>query len=257
MRTRSIQNTGRTIVVGACVSCLSAGVCLAGGKTCVQDGAATTKICLEWSQGGNPVELTDFEVDFTDASNPDITLKSGDLDVGEVTGVGTIDVSANVTGDIVVNGDLDGSVTVGRLKSQGVTAAGRILVGGLMDGDITVKWDTALLTLIRLTGGFGSNGNLIINDLRSNFNANGTIHVGSTETATPLDDVAFDGTILIKDSTSGNYGNLEGTIRVVGCHLSNADLDICICGDNNGTIDIVQTGCARQIDWSCTSRSCP
>ena len=50
----------------------------AGGSDCRT--GPTVKICVEWGQGGNPTHLTDYTVDFSDSSNPDVELMTADLD---------------------------------------------------------------------------------------------------------------------------------------------------------------------------------
>lgn len=186
-------------------------------------------------------------------------LAGAELTMGTFGDTAYLWVSEAVVGDIVVKGDFEegGAMYIQEtLKSVGATAAGRILIDGVLDGELTFGQETQGATLIRALGGIGSAGSITINDSRGNFNANGMIHIGSTSEETPLDDVTFDGSIMIKDTTGGADGDLNGTIKVVGCHASSADLDICICGTNNGTITIVQTDCTNQVGHDCVT-GCP
>ena len=66
--------------------------------------------------------------------------------------------------------------------------------------------------------------------------------------------MTFDGSIMIKEGHGG--GDLNGNITVYGCHATEDELDICICGRNGGTVDIIQTACENQVQASCVS-GCP
>jgi hypothetical protein len=186
-------------------------------------------------------------------------LAGAELTMGTFGAEAFLWVSEAVVGDIVVKGDFEegGAMYIQEtLKSVGATAAGRILINGVLDGELMIGQETQGATLIRALGGIGSAGSITINDSRGNFNANGMIHIGSTSEETPLDDVTFDGAIMIKDTTGGAGGDLNGTIKVVGCHATDDDLDICICGDENGTVTIVQTDCTPyQVGRTCSG--CP
>jgi len=48
----------------------------AGGSDCRT--GTSVKVCVEWTQGGTPVHLTNYTVDFSDASNPDVELQTGE-----------------------------------------------------------------------------------------------------------------------------------------------------------------------------------
>lgn len=69
--------------------------------------------------------------------------------------------------------------------------------------------------------------------------------LGSNVYVTNIPDIFFDGSIRI-------HGDLNGDIQVEGCHATNEDLDICVDGQINGDINIVQKGCSEQVDSSCT-----
>ena len=61
--------------------------------------------------------------------------------------------------------------------------------------------------------------------------------------------------IRIKDdSTDGSHGDNNGRIAVIGC-LSH-DINICIDGDNNGTVSLIQTGCFPTYVDTCPSTPC-
>ena len=116
---------------------------------------------------------------------------------------------------------------------------------------------TASGSLISLPGGLGPNGIVTVNDTQGGFNASGTIHIGR-DVQNGQEIVTFDGSIRIMKKLLGPGGGLLlGVIKVVGCHATSADLDICICGDNLGTVEIVQDGCDPQVGWSCISNVCP
>lgn len=177
-----------------------------------------------------------------------------DLGTSDVLGNGLIDIQGDCSGDIQVTGDVIGD---GKIEVDGtLESTGRILIDGLLRGNIVIDEETQSLTLIRLTEGIDSGYAVTINESRGNFNANGTIHVGPVLYLgdTPPD-LTFDGGIMIKDTTGGAGGDLEGTIKVVGCH-NTGDLDICICGDNNGTVTIDQPNCTNQVTHSCVT-GCP
>ena len=78
-------------------------------------------------------------------------------------------------------------------------------------------------------------------------------YIGQTNPPTPLEEVTFDGCIYVRDeSGSGNDGDLNGYITVVGCHATDDDLCICVDGSvGQGAITITQTGCTEQVTHSC------
>ncbi|MCH7526511.1 MAG: hypothetical protein IID39_03655 [Planctomycetes bacterium] len=179
------------------------------------------------------------------------------LGISHVLGNGFIDVQGNASGDIEVTGDVIGD---GKIEVDGaLESTGRILIDGFIKGAVTIGKETMTNSLIRTNKGLdpdNGSGDITVNNSRGNWDANGTIHVGGGISEQTPDDIVFDGTILIKDDINGNGGDLSGLIKIVGCHADTNDLDICICGDNNGTVQIVQTGCTNQVDWSCVS-GCP
>ncbi len=176
----------------------------------------------------------------------------GDVSGGGVPSVG---VGRDMAGDVCISGDLlsSGTISIGdKLKSTG-----RILIDGLCSGTVSVGENTEALSLIRATEGLGSSGSITVNFDEGDFDADGSMYFGTTTASPPLDSVTFDGSILILDDSSGNGGDLGGRIRVVGCHATADDLDICLCGgDGAGNIEIVQTNCTNQVEASCVS-GCP
>ncbi|MHC4065773.1 MAG: translocation/assembly module TamB domain-containing protein [Planctomycetota bacterium] len=172
-------------------------------------------------------------------------------DFADTLGNDDIDIGGDVAGDIDLDGDFDGSIQIdGTLESTG-----RILIDGLVDGPVTIEEETVALSQIRMTDGLGTDGSITINDSTGDYDANGTIYIGAP--SIPLPDVSYDGWINIKGPAEGSGGDLEGTITVVGCHETDDDLDICICGDTNGTRTITQGGCTNQVDWADSSACCP
>ncbi len=132
------------------------------------------------------------------------------------------------------------------------------MIDGLLSGDITIVKATGSLTLIHIIEGISLHGDIVINDAEEVFHAHGDIHIGPSS-ADPgnMPAVTFDGSILIKKEDGGSGGgDLIGDITVVGCHDTTDDLDICICGTNNGKVTITQTNCANQVTYSCVS-GCP
>ena len=161
--------------------------------------------------------------------------------------VGSLIILGDVSGDILNIDDLQGGV---RLTGS-LNATGRILIDGLCDGSITIDKQTVALSQIHITEGL-DDGTITINYDGGDFDANGTIYIG--EPTGPLGNVTFDGSILIQNGEGPHGchgGDLNGDITVRGCHATSDDLDICICGSDNGRVTIIQTLCVPQVDWSC------
>lgn len=153
-------------------------------------------------------------------------------------GDGLISIGEDLTGIVSVGGDFSGDITVG----GGMTGTARITVDGASDGDIVVAENTTQNTRIHCAGGVESGGTIVLNDSEGNFSVVGSIVVGSlTGDAVPADN---DGSIIIKDNASsscgGSGGDLDGRIRIAVCDDDSNDHEICIDGDVNGTIDIIE-----------------
>jgi hypothetical protein len=174
---------------------------------------------------------------------------AGDIAV-TVDLVGNVSIGVHAEGDIDIDGDVTGGIDIdGTLKSTG-----RILIDGLCDGPITIGQETVALSQIKMTDGLGQDGSITINDGLGNYDAEGTIYIGAA--GLPLPSVTYDGSITILAPSEGHGGDLDGSITVVGCHETEADLDLCICGNNNGTLTITQGGCENQVDWSSPLDAC-
>ncbi len=142
----------------------SASPASAGGKTCVQDGADTTKVCVEWSLVADPDEITDFTVNFADASNPDIELITGNLgwivssevvSSGNPANIGDLSLAPDDLADDfevkIANGSGAGAADVGSIILTATSFTGySLLEGGSISGDLTGD-----LTLVSDSGGTG------------------------------------------------------------------------------------------------------
>ncbi len=208
-------------------------------------------------------------IDLTDGANLNGTIEisadmAGDISVeGDVLSNADIRVGGDLSGDVSIGESFDGTLVVSDDIAGEVTIAkklkehGRFFVDGLCTRSISVGENTEDLSLIHVKGGIGGDGSITINNGAGNFNADGDILVGITSQMT---NITFDGSILIKkQSGSANGGDLNGLIRIVGCHANDDPLDICLCGGDGGSnISIIQTGCgATQAEgWSCIG-GCP
>ncbi len=165
---------------------------------------------------------------------------------------GTIEVAGNCGGSISVDRDLEAS---GEVTIDGnLTSSGRVVIEGKCRGQVAISRQTDKLSLIHLVGGLEAGSSVSVNAGMGQYDANGTIHVGIAEFA-PSPPVIFDGAVRVRGNAGGG-GNLNGEIRVVGCHETGDRLDICVCGAINGTVAIEQKGCPSQVGWTCQS-GCP
>jgi hypothetical protein len=192
---------------------------------------------------------------------------SGTIDVGGSVDSGAdIRIDGDVSGDIAVGGDLDGDIYLGTLGATpdllgsidvggALGPNGRIIVWGACDGDIIIADDTGKNSHITCFGGLEDDGSIVVNDDRGDYDHNGTIYVGQAVLTHPLCPVTFDGYIMITDDTSGNGGDNEGTIEVVGCHDEEDVLDVCICG-GDGSVTVTQDGCEYTATVECLT-GCP
>ncbi len=190
-------------------------------------------------------------IDISSNLSGDITIngdQTGDVDIrGNLSG--NITVTENLSGDITARrGNVSGNIDVGKT----LESTGRILVDDLTTGDIAIGENTESLSLILVADGVGAGASIVINESKGDHNADGQITIGPRSN---LQSVTFDGTIFISDNVAGtNGGDLNGNITVTGCHTTAADLDICVCGNTNGTVTIDQSPfCGSQVSWSCVS----
>lgn len=169
---------------------------------------------------------------------------SGQATFSSVTGSIGTSSHANLNGLLTITGDMDGLIYVGGdLGSQG-----RIKVDGLCDSWIRIDRQTVALSLIHLGGGLGADGKISVNYDAGGHDANGDIYIGQV-ISTPLPSVTYDGLIEILEGAATG-GDLNGDITVAGCHATADDLDLCVEGDVNGTLTIIQAGCSNQVDWN-------
>ena len=63
-------------IVAMTMLAVSAQQSLAGGSDCIDNG--TFNVCVEWSQGVNPMLGTDYRVTFHGTAAPDLELLKGD-----------------------------------------------------------------------------------------------------------------------------------------------------------------------------------
>ena len=180
---------------------------------------------------------------------------SGRISVSDdvTTSSGLIDVQGDLRGDITIGGEVgsDASVLVGgALVAPALGGIGTIVVTGTIAGIVSIDEQTDDKTLSQAVAGL--TGKILVNDSEGNFDAGGSITIGPIVPPSPLNNVTFDGCIHIFDDSGGlTGGSLDGDVTVVGCHATDADLNICADGGDNGNIRIKQTGCANQVDWSC------
>lgn len=172
----------------------------------------------------------------------------------------SIILNAPQSGDIIIEGDLEGDIfststknTVGSVNVEGRLGKGaRIIYEGLVNGLIDVERETAAGSLIHLAGGLGLWGRVVVNSSRGDFDAIGAIHVGKLVTTFPLSPVVYDGSIrVLRGSPDG--GDLLGLIAVTSCHATATPLDICVCGQNLGAIITQQQGCSHHVGVNCQS----
>ncbi|RJP33463.1 MAG: hypothetical protein C4547_12235 [Phycisphaerales bacterium] len=173
----------------------------------------------------------------------------------DVAATASFTVASNFRADLWVTGDVvDGAV----LDLNKLGADGRILIDGECDGDILIAKGTDATSLIRITVGLTDDGLIVINNSEGNHNAAGGIYVGVTticwECELPI--VKYDGVIDILNGPSGG-GDLDGYVTVVGCHLTDDPLELCVCGSVNGTTSITQTDCDPQVPgFTCSDNPC-
>ncbi len=156
----------------------------------------------------------------------------------------------------------DGAViTVGGGAGGGaLTGTAKITVDGVCDGDISVGKNTTANTLIHCKSGLGATGTIIINANEGNFNAAGSITVGSAAFTPIAGD--YDGCIHIQDEAgTGNGGDLDGQIRIAVCDDEiwsdpGFDHNVCVDGDVNGTIQVINSSCANQPGYDCPWPGC-
>jgi hypothetical protein len=198
---------------------------------------------------------------------------AGSITVGDDV-TGTIDVAGNImsTGEILISDDLSGDVTVhddvaGEIEvADDIMSTGEIKVGGsllstgtltvdsLCDGLITIDEETVAGSLIHCADGLADDGIITVNYDGGEYDANGDIHIGHCNYSgqPPLPAVTFDGYILIQKAVRTEKGGwLEGSLWMYGCHATDDDLDICLCGGGDENVTITQANCRYQVDWDC------
>ena len=130
----------------------------------------------------------------------------GQIVIGaDVTSGGTVNITNDLRGDLTVQGNCEGLLSVGNklwgdlmLNGAGTNTGtidvggtlvryGRIVSEGLYDGVLNIGEAMRLATLIHLNGGLGANGQVTINASEGDFSALGTIHVGPVLIPVQLD----------------------------------------------------------------------
>jgi len=216
---------------------------LTGGET---GGNLEGNLTLQKASGGTGGDVT---ASFTIGGS---VLSSANLTIPVLKA--TLSIGGSLSGAVTVSDKIDG----GRLSVGGNVGSGaNITIADMVNSPEPLNFSSNFAGDLVLQTGIkeASGRSITFNNSAGAFAANGNIRVGPVSTTPPLGSVTFDGAIKIKDG-SGSGGDLTGTIQVVGCHATSADLDICICGNNSGWVEIIQSGCTNQVDWSCVS-GCP
>jgi cytoskeletal protein CcmA (bactofilin family) len=278
----TLESTGMISVEGSCSGDVTIGeetaassvIHLAGGLGTTSDitinaseGAYNANGTIKVGEPGEPCPwpvaqgLLAGKITIKDQSEG---TRGGDLkgliDIGCLTGAVTLDIvveqNMTTTGDIRIRKAATATIDV----NGALLGSAKIFVEGLYGGDLTIGTYTGGLSLIHLEGGLDSGGCVKVNASEEDYHSYGTIHVGVEEPyPSPLGDISYYGSIEIeKEADPGTGGgDLNGVIRVVGCHDEEADpLDICIRGDENGTVSLVQTGCDPIVGRDCLG-NCP
>ncbi|TWT44225.1 hypothetical protein RAS1_06350 [Phycisphaerae bacterium RAS1] len=192
----------------------------------------------------------------------------GDIRVGGKL-LGSVSVGANLSGLIESEYDIEGSIDVDGTCSGDIhtkaghagtividaalTSTGRVRIDQQCAGLVNVRGVTQLLSLVR-AGGLGATGEIRISEIPGlSSTSRGTIHVGPVSIETPLPPVTFDVRIRVNPGGSNAW---QGTVYIVGCHATADPLDICLCGDIGGILELVQGDCANQVTVACGA-SCP
>jgi len=180
---------------------------------------------------------------------PVAPVMAGTLDIlGDVTSSGKIDFAGTFNGDMLIGGDLVGDIE-GTTMNGVIDVAGQMASTGSIDlntlnGYIGIGENTARGSRVDVSYTFGSGAAIEINTSRGLHNAEGIVQVGPTGYQGPI---YFDGALRMYNGPAGG-GVLDGFILVYGCHATDDDLDICICGGlGAGKIKIYQTGCSPQV----------
>jgi hypothetical protein len=198
--------------------------------------------------GGSVTDDISVGGDVSGTINIDGDLED-DLEIaGDVTSTGGVSVGGDVEGDIDVAGSIlaGGDIHIGGK----LASSGRIRIDEVCDGNITIDGETSVFSLVLITDGLDDDGTITVNADGGDYDHDGTIHLGEYPVpfGSPLDPVTFDGSIVIQKEDGGTGGgDVNGYIRVVGCHDDEDYLDICVCGDVNGSISITQTDCENQV----------
>lgn len=176
------------------------------------------------------------------------TIKARDQDgtidiLGSFGNSGHLDLTGTLKGDLLVGGNCRAPIDCDKLGVNG-----RILIDGTCEADITVTQGTNATSLIQIIERLDTDADIVINNGGGDNDANGDIFIGDPDeyclTCEP-GPVYFGGGILVND------GNLDGDITVVGCHATQADLEICVDGAINGSIIIFQPDCQYEVGYSC------
>lgn len=127
------------------------------------------------------------------------------------------------------------------------------MVRGNFDGDIEIGEGTSAQSQIKLPVSLDEDGTIQVNTSQGDFDAGGLIQIGVPPIPSAPRLVYFDGCIRIFDEAgTGDGGDLTGSIVVYGCHVTGDDLNICIDGDDNGNVSIIQTDCPTvEVGYSC------
>lgn len=243
---------------------------LTGPLTVKQDSAGNggdLHLLIEGDMSGaiTAATITDLEIR-GNLSGPieAVTITYLEVD-GDLTTAGDISITGDLSGDVSIGGDVKADIDVAGDMVSGASISvtghlageGRIRIDGLCDGPITIGKGTAADTFIRVTEGLEDGGSITINDSEGKFDADGDMRIGSLQIFPALP-VTYDGFIRVNDDGNGGSGDLNGDIRVNGCHDQGDDApEICILGDIvSGSVVILQPGCPYPVGGYCCDGVC-
>ena len=155
----TVDQAGRTLTLPSAVSNGIVGIQGYSSNVITFANTGTYEFGFSTTNAGNAITIVDFNRPLNYYSN-DLNIAANTVSTSAITGALTVAGGVGVQGNLYVNGDIFGNVTVTDISVGTVTASGNVLGGNINSGGVVSSTGNVLTSAgnVLVTGGVGGVG---------------------------------------------------------------------------------------------------